>query len=256
MDTLEELHVAEEELRQSNAELSGTRNSLEAERYRYQQLFDFAPGGYLVTDPLGMIREANQAASALLGIRPEKLVGKPLGPYIHMDEHDQFRQHLTQLNKTDQTRQWETTLVSRQKEPIPVSLTAAATRGPDGTLTSLRWLLHDTTEQVRAKNKLQESESKWRSLTETSPDHILTLDKDLNIEFANFASPGLTVEDLMGTPLYAYLEEARQAEVKAILEEVINTGQNASYETTYLNPDGGTIYYEIKSHPQEAAGKQ
>ena len=76
MDTLEELHVAEEELRQSNAELSGTRNSLEAERYRYQQLFDFAPGGYLVSDPLGMIREANQAASALLGIKPGKVGGQ------------------------------------------------------------------------------------------------------------------------------------------------------------------------------------
>ena len=177
-----------------------------------------------------------------------------MGPISIWTNAGQFRQHLTQLNKTDQTRQWETTLVSRQKEHIPVSLTAAATQGPDGTLTSLRWLLHDTTEQVRAKNKLQESESKWRSLTETSPDHILTLDRDLNIEFANFASPGLTVEDLMGTPLYAYLEEARQAEVKAILEKVLRTGQDASYETTYLNPDGGTIYYETSVTPRSLPG--
>ncbi len=57
-------------------------------------------------------------------------------------------------------------------------------------------------EVLQATHALRESEARWRSLTETSPDRILTVDKDLNIQFANFALPGLTEEKLVGTLLH------------------------------------------------------
>ena len=56
---LEELRGAEEEMRQQNEELSSTRLQLDLERRRYQELFDFAPGAYLVTDLSGIVRQAN-----------------------------------------------------------------------------------------------------------------------------------------------------------------------------------------------------
>ena len=36
----------------------------------------------------------------------------------------------------------------------------------------------------------------------------------------------------------------RQAEVRAILEDVLRTGTPARYETVYSSPDGGDIHYE------------
>jgi PAS domain S-box-containing protein len=108
----------------------------------------------------------------------------------------------------------------------------------------------DVTERSHAEMALRESESRWRSLTQTSPDHILMLDTDLTIKFANSASPGLTVDDLIGTPLYSLVDDARQAEIKAILENVLRTGASARYETVYHSPDGGDIYYESYVAPQ------
>jgi PAS domain S-box-containing protein len=102
----------------------------------------------------------------------------------------------------------------------------------------------DITKRKRFEEALRESETNWRSLVETSPDHILMLDTDLNIQFANFASPGLTIEELIGTPLYTYVNEGRQDEVKAILEGVLKTGIPSQYETVYHSPDGSDIYYE------------
>lgn len=63
---LEELHAAEEELRQQNEELVAARQMAETERQRYQELFEFAPDGYVVTDVYGTVRQANRAAGRLL----------------------------------------------------------------------------------------------------------------------------------------------------------------------------------------------
>src|SRR5947208_3346335 len=65
---LEELQVAQEELLQQNEELALSRQAVEAECQRYQELFDFAPDGYLVTDAEGTIQEANHAAAANQGL--------------------------------------------------------------------------------------------------------------------------------------------------------------------------------------------
>ena len=93
--TLEELHVAEEELRQQNEELDAAQQLIEAERQRYQELFDFAPEGYLVTDLHGLIREAN--AATLLGVSMRTLKGKPFANYIGEETRGEFRRRLLGL---------------------------------------------------------------------------------------------------------------------------------------------------------------
>jgi PAS domain S-box-containing protein len=102
----------------------------------------------------------------------------------------------------------------------------------------------DITKRKEIEAALRESEANWRSLLDTSPDHILMLDNDLNIRFVNFASPGLEIEELIGKPLYTLVDKEKQAEVKAIQEGVLKTGKAAQYETVYHSPDGDDIYYE------------
>jgi PAS domain S-box-containing protein len=112
-----------------------------------------------------------------------------------------------------------------------------------GNITHVIEYTQDITERRKFEDSLRESESKWRSLMENSPDHILMVDKDLNIQLVNFASPGLTIDELIGTPLYNYANEGSD-NVKSILEGVLNSGIPAQYETIYHSPDGSDIYYE------------
>ncbi len=112
-------------------------------------------------------------------------------------------------------------------------------------------------DREKSKQALSKSEAGWRSLTETSPDHIFTLGTELNIQFANFAAPGLTVKELIGTPLYQYVEGAeKQAEVKALLESVLQTGEIKTYDTIYDSPNGETIYYESRVVPRKLEGSK
>ena len=64
--TLEELRVAQEELEERIAELADANEILEQERRRYYELFNFTPGGCVVTTPTGVIREANRAIADMV----------------------------------------------------------------------------------------------------------------------------------------------------------------------------------------------
>ena len=76
--TMEELRVAEEELREEHDEMVAARARVEASRQHYADLFEYAPVAALLTDVSGIIRQANRAAGELLERVPVHVVGKPL----------------------------------------------------------------------------------------------------------------------------------------------------------------------------------
>src|ERR1044071_3578666 len=88
---MEELHVSAEELRHMNEALVEAGKAVETQRKRYQELFEFAPDGYLVTDQPAIIQEVNRAAEALVHRSREFLRGKPLTMLVAVDQRKEFR---------------------------------------------------------------------------------------------------------------------------------------------------------------------
>ena len=78
----EELQVALEELQQQNEELRSAQMALEVQYSRYQELFEFAPNAYMVTDEQGIIQEANSNAANIFNVSQRFLIGKPLILFI------------------------------------------------------------------------------------------------------------------------------------------------------------------------------
>ncbi len=164
--TVEELRVAEEEIRQQADELQGTYLLLEAERQRYRDLFDFAPDGYLVTDGLGVLREANQAAARLLNRPVDFVLGKPLAVYVSAKHVGQFRRELARVAEGNQVRVWETCLEAKGGQLTDVECTVAPARDPlNGRLLELRWRLNDISERKQAETALHISRETLRELS-------------------------------------------------------------------------------------------
>ena len=163
---LEELHIAHEELLNQNQELEAARNALEEECQRYQELFELAPDGYLVTDLTGNIREANQMLGRQLGLSPKYLLGKPLEVLVAPESRGEFSFQLQRLGGNHQTSEFETRLKPRFGEVISVRLTVHPVRDLEERVTGLRWLLHDITGQKRAAEERAQDQEEIASYQE------------------------------------------------------------------------------------------
>ncbi|WP_414587555.1 ATP-binding protein [Scytonema sp. PCC 10023] len=152
---LEELRVAEEELRQQNEQLVLARQEVEVERLRYQELFEFAPDGYLVTDTYGKILEANRAAATVLNISKNYLIGKTLSSFIPEEERYAFRTQLTHLREIEQIQEWEIRLQPRRGHIFDASLNVTTIKDKQGNPLGWRWLVRDITARKQAEAKLQ-----------------------------------------------------------------------------------------------------
>jgi PAS domain S-box-containing protein len=152
-EAFEELQIALEEMKIAAEELQATRIVLEKERQRYQELFDFAPDGYLVTDIYGTILEANQAATILLNISEQFLIRKPLVSFIGQSDHQAFFDYLAQLQHLDRGGEWEVCLQPRVQVCFDVALTVVSVRNEVGKRVALRWLMRDITRRRRLESE-------------------------------------------------------------------------------------------------------
>ncbi|MGD8626556.1 MAG: PAS domain S-box protein [Anaerolineae bacterium] len=222
--SVEELQVSAEELHQQNQELQATRQEVEVQRRSYRDLFEFAPDGYLVTDPLGLIQDANQAAVDLLSVPRAALVGKPLVLYVASGERARFHSYLDRLVEEDRVPtgqvEWEMQLQPRRGPAFPAALTVAPAVGTEGELTGLRWLLRDIRASKRAEERerllaearaqrraAQEANQLLQALIETMPVGAMIADSEGNLVKINAAAIdilGSTVSGTIKAPKRAY----------------------------------------------------
>ncbi|MGB3205597.1 MAG: helix-turn-helix domain-containing protein [Crinalium sp.] len=151
----EELQVTIEELQHKNQEILDVYKTLEFERQRYQNIFDLAPQAYLVTDPSGIILEANSAAANLLKIAQKFILGKPLASFILDQQRSSFCSELVALQKSDRQPEYFLSMQPRSGQNLDVALTLKTIRDSVGNLLTLHWLLKDITQRKLHLNSLE-----------------------------------------------------------------------------------------------------
>ncbi|TVP62488.1 MAG: PAS domain-containing sensor histidine kinase [Nodularia sp. (in: Bacteria)] len=223
--SLEELHVLAEELTQQNQELVATRHLVEAERQCYQDLFNFAPDGYLVTDVTGVIQEANYAAAKLLNVRQSYLIGKPLAVFIHQKELPKFRQIILELRLQQQQRTEEFRLFHNEgKIDFPAEVTVALTEGnSEGKREGLRWLFRDISDRIQAQQKICEQ----AGLLDITTDAILVRDLHNQILYWNKGAEniyGWRAGEVIGRNTWEILYPENSPQLTVALETVLKHG--------------------------------
>jgi PAS domain S-box-containing protein len=239
-ESLEELQVAEEELRAQASELAESERRAVEDRARYEELFQFAPDPYLVTDMYGTILEANRAAVQRLGVDVSYLRGKPLVTFVTSDYRRQFRALLNGQRSQTSGSTFELAIQPRQGEAFIGLITVDGTHEQVDGRGLLRWMIRDITELKRLNNELQAlnldlesrvaqrtlelkaandlkgdllqqsraTESRYRQLFTSAVDAVLLVDEAGVIRDANPAASQLLShgsECLVGLPLQRLL---------------------------------------------------
>jgi PAS domain S-box-containing protein len=127
-------------LRSQVDQAASTRRLLEDECRRYQELFELAPFPYLITDRIGVIREANHRACAALLVQRRFLVGRPMVTYLPGDDRSAFRELLRRLDEGEPHGDVQLRFEPRGAGAPLVATTAVSTvRDAGGRTTRVCW---------------------------------------------------------------------------------------------------------------------
>lgn len=91
---VDELHTHQFELQMQNQELLRAKEDLERSRSRYLELFDFAPVGYFVLTPRGLIESLNLAAAEVLQMDRQRAIDTTFTAHLDDGSKGAFRAHL------------------------------------------------------------------------------------------------------------------------------------------------------------------
>ena len=119
-----------------------------------------------------------------------------------------------------------------------------------GTVLGVEGIIHDITERRKAEEALRESEERFRSLIETSPDIIWEIDLQARIRYVSPTVTtiiGFTPDELIGKPITNMIPEKSVSFVMQELSEHISTEHPfAPIEVPALHRDGRELVLEIR----------
>jgi PAS domain S-box-containing protein len=142
------------ELTSTMAELLTVHDTFHAQRPRPDDLLEFAPDAFLVTDRGGQINEASEAAARLFAIPQAALLGKRLAEFVPPADVPAFEQSLAQLSATAGSLHREARLVSKSDTVFDGAFVAVPARDSHGMVVGIRWLVWDVSERKRQDKAL------------------------------------------------------------------------------------------------------
>ena len=263
---LTRLRAMIEELQRENAELATLRQAFEAERRRYLEVFESAPDGYLLTTLGGIILEANRAAAAILGVRPDFLRRKSLLVFTDEEGRADLEAKFAWWQNLEpaQADRQRTVLRGRiylrvyKGASFPAEYTISPARDEYNQLIGLRWMLRDLSESERTEQALRERDYHYRTLFDNAGDAIFIYNltgRFLEVNRVACEFLGYTREELLQmTPADVTAPEL-VAKVP-LLNAQLQHEDHIFFEMVLQRRDGTTLPMELNSRLIEYAGGQ
>ncbi|KAE8765297.1 ANTAR domain-containing protein [Georgenia thermotolerans] len=143
----EELRAADEEVRAQQAELARLAESHRMGRWQHERLLAVLPAAIVTTDATGVLRSVNAAAAALLGLRVDRLVRKPLFALVDAPDRPELRRRLTAAVDDAGSFRQVVTLFGRHRQAVRVEADVTVVLDPDASSAEATWVLLPTEEE-------------------------------------------------------------------------------------------------------------
>jgi diguanylate cyclase (GGDEF)-like protein len=204
LELVHELEVYQTELEIQNDELRSAQQELSRLHREYEDLYEFAPCGYITVDPKGLITRCNLSGVSLLGCVRSNLKYKALSGFVSRQSQKDYFAALKRAGETGELQSEELKLVGENRASLWARCDICADLAEDGGVAQWRLSLMDITDKVVAQQGLQESKRELTAIYENAPLIMLVVDRDLRIRKVNrFAIRyfGLHADKLTRRPL-------------------------------------------------------
>ncbi|MFC1980434.1 PAS domain-containing protein, partial [Chloroflexota bacterium] len=208
-------------------------------------------GIYIVQD--GQFRFTNSHFQEHTGFNQDELLGMDPSRLVHPEDRDRVRQNAIQMLKGTSLPPYELRITDKNGKSHWAMETVTSIYYNERKATLGNFM--DITERKQIEEKLRESEEKWRSLVESSPNIIMVVGRDNTIEFINHTVPGINVEDTIGRSIYDYIQPEYHDVVRKAINRVFETGEPDGYEINGVGPEGRLSWYETKIGPMKHDGQ-
>jgi diguanylate cyclase (GGDEF)-like protein/PAS domain S-box-containing protein len=126
----QELAQHKRELNLQNHHLGRTLANLQEALVKYADLYDFAPVGYFIFDPQGLIIDVNLTGSGLLAQERASLIGTPFAAHIAPTFQDRFQRHLEKVFAGHAKQSCTLQLLKSGGRAIQVAMESLALKAP------------------------------------------------------------------------------------------------------------------------------
>ncbi len=195
------------------------KTELEAAVQRFVDLYDFAPIAYISFDRAGRIEEANLAATELLGVPRDLLIGRPFAFYVA--DLDSFLRHLLYCRTTHEQVATELELKPKKGERIPVQLLST----PITSTTRNGALLYQTAIIDLSQRKRHEQQlAEQARLLDLSNDAIIVRDVNDRVTYWNKGATkvyGYTLPEALGQVSHDLLKTEHPEPLSKIYQKLL-----------------------------------
>ena len=245
---LHEAELRQLDLEAQNEALRATLESLQASREYYFDLYEMAPVGYLQLNRSGMILQANGAAALLLGLDLADLKNRWFSRLIVDQDQETYVLMQARLRRSHQAQSCELRLIRNEAPPLWVNLSMEAHTETGEPF--LHIVLIDITQRKQAQAALLESQERFRTMAESTPDAII-VHRSGRVLHANPAALRLlgasSTTNFVGEPVLDRIHPDFREIIAARMSTSVGGGiAPPMIEIRLLKLDGTTIDVELQ----------
>ncbi len=218
-----------------------TEEKLQKQMLLNKQILQTTLDGYILADTDGKLLDVNPAYCEMIGYSWEELLKMNIQALEVKLSPPEIEKRIERMVKQGKDR-FETKHKRKDGRIIDLEVSSVIMHSDETPLVAA--FVRDITKRKIAEDTLRESEAKWRSLTENSPDHILLLDRNLIIRFINYTVSGSPVEKVIGNHISKFIPKKSWPEMIKCFERVLKTGKPDGYEMEYPSDDKLTLSFE------------
>ncbi len=200
----------------------------------------------------GIIVSWNRGAQKIYGYSADEVRGKSISILVPPDHPDESLQLLERIRQGQSIEHYETIHMRKDGKKICASLTISPIKDATGKIIGASTIAWDITDQKRIEIALRESEARFRSITQSATDAIISADSDDNIISWNKGAQtifGYTEEEALGKSLTITIPERYRDAHKKGLERVNSTGETRiigkTVEMVGMRKDGSEFPLEL-----------